>query len=194
MTIHGYDLGGARAVKFGEKPASGLTVKSETEITAISPPGIGTVDVTVVTSEGTTAVSSADKFSYFPPPTVTGVQPNSGPTAGGTQVTISGAKFVGVAGVSFGQTAATASKSNRKPRYRHLTRRGRHGRRRRDRRRRPECDELGRHVRLRIDRSDLQELRRRSRLRRGSARRPTRRRRGRKRQRMGERLLEQPRR
>jgi sugar lactone lactonase YvrE len=110
VTIHGYDLSGARAVRFGGKSATGVTVKSETEVTAISPPGSGTVDVTVVTSEGTTATSSADRFTYFPPPTVTAVQPNFGPPAGGTQVAISGTKFVGVTGVSFGQSAATSFK------------------------------------------------------------------------------------
>ncbi len=107
MTIHGYGLAGGRAVRFGGQLASSVTVDSENEITAISPAGRGTVDVDVVTSEGTSAPTSTDKFTYFPSPTVTGVQPNFGPTAGGTQVTITGTNFVGVTGVDFGQTAAT---------------------------------------------------------------------------------------
>jgi hypothetical protein len=40
-------------------------------------------------------------------PTVSGVAPNSGPTGGGTNVTISGTNFVSGATVSFGGTAAT---------------------------------------------------------------------------------------
>jgi hypothetical protein len=40
-------------------------------------------------------------------PTVTGVTPNSGPTAGGTAVTITGTGFNCVTGVSFGGTPAT---------------------------------------------------------------------------------------
>jgi large repetitive protein len=37
---------------------------SGTEITATSPPGSGTVDVTVVTPSGTPATSAADQFTY----------------------------------------------------------------------------------------------------------------------------------
>ena len=40
-------------------------------------------------------------------PTVTGISPNSGPTAGGTVVTITGTGFTGATGVDFGTTAAT---------------------------------------------------------------------------------------
>ncbi len=40
-------------------------------------------------------------------PTVSGINPNSGPTAGGTTVTITGTGFNCVSGVSFGTTAAT---------------------------------------------------------------------------------------
>ena len=39
------------------------------------------------------------------PPTVTGVSPSSGPTAGGTSVTITGTDFTGAGAVSFGATA-----------------------------------------------------------------------------------------
>jgi hypothetical protein len=41
------------------------------------------------------------------PPTVTSVAPSSGPTAGGTAVTITGTNFVSGATVTFGGTAAT---------------------------------------------------------------------------------------
>ena len=41
-----------------------MTVDSDTEITATSPPGSGTVDVTVVTPTGTSVTSPADQFSY----------------------------------------------------------------------------------------------------------------------------------
>jgi hypothetical protein len=42
------------------------------------------------------------------PPAVTGVSPNTGTTAGGTPVTISGTSFTGATAVTFGGTAATA--------------------------------------------------------------------------------------
>ena len=41
------------------------------------------------------------------PPTVTGLNPNSGPAAGGTLVTITGTSFTGATVVDFGTTAAT---------------------------------------------------------------------------------------
>src|ERR1700687_1457413 len=43
-----------------------------------------------------------------PPPSVTGVSPNSGSIAGGTTVTVSGSGFTGVTSVNFGTTAATS--------------------------------------------------------------------------------------
>ncbi len=48
----------------------------------------------------------------LPMPTIGGISPASGPTAGGTQVTISGANFTGAIVVYFGGTAATSFKVN----------------------------------------------------------------------------------
>src|SRR4029077_16279893 len=84
VTITGTDFTGATAVNFGLTKATSFTVKSGTSITAVSPAGVGTVDVTVTTPGGTSATGSADRFSYQAPPTVTGVSPNEGPAAGGT--------------------------------------------------------------------------------------------------------------
>ena len=99
---HGGDSSAAR-----RPPA--FTVNSATSITATSPAGsAGTVDVTVTTPGGTSATSAADQFTYLTPaPTVTGVSPTTGPTAGGTSVTITGTNFTGATAVSFGGTAAT---------------------------------------------------------------------------------------
>lgn len=47
-------------------------------------------------------------FGGTPPPTVTGVSPNAGPTAGGTVVTITGRDFTGVTAVTVGGTPATS--------------------------------------------------------------------------------------
>ena len=86
----------------------GLTVVSDTTITADSPAGTGTVDVTVTTPGGTSATSPADQFTYSrESPTVTGLSPTTGPTAGGTLVTITGTGFTGATAVDFGTTAAT---------------------------------------------------------------------------------------
>ena len=106
VTISGTNLSGATAVSFGGNAAGSFTVNSATQITATSPGGTGTVDVTVTTSGGTSTTGAADQFTYVPGPAVTGVNPNTGPPAGGTSVTISGANFSGATAVSFGGNAA----------------------------------------------------------------------------------------
>ncbi len=63
MTITGTNLGGASAVEFGSNAAT-ITADSATSITATSPAGTGTVDVTVTTAGGTSATSPADEFTY----------------------------------------------------------------------------------------------------------------------------------
>ena len=59
------------------------------------------MDVTVIAPGGTSAVTVLDHFTYVPPPTVTGVSPNTGPKTGGTSVTITGTGF------ALGTTATT---------------------------------------------------------------------------------------
>jgi hypothetical protein len=52
-------------VKFGATASKEVTVNSATSITAVSPPaGLGTVDVTVTTSGGTSAINKKDHFKY----------------------------------------------------------------------------------------------------------------------------------
>ncbi len=50
----------------------------------------------------------ADQFTYVAGLAVTGMSPTSGPAAGGTTVTITGAAFTGATSVSFGATAASS--------------------------------------------------------------------------------------
>jgi hypothetical protein len=64
VTITGSGFTGATAVDFGNASAPQKTVDSDTQITATTPPGNGTVDVTVVTPIGTSSPSPADQFSY----------------------------------------------------------------------------------------------------------------------------------
>jgi IPT/TIG domain len=96
VTITGTNFGEATAVKFGSRSAS-FTVTSEDSITAVAPPwgsGDAVAEVTVTTPGGTSALSLGDSFVYEP--TVTKVEPGSGPATGGTTVTITGAAFEGV--------------------------------------------------------------------------------------------------
>ena len=61
------------------------------------------------TSCPTSATSASDQFTYVAAaaPTVTGLSPTSGSTAGGTLVTITGTSFTGATAVDFGTTPAT---------------------------------------------------------------------------------------
>ena len=107
VVIAGSGFSGTTAVTFGGTAATGFTVHSASQITATAPAGTGTVDVRVTTAGGTSATSAADQFTYVGTPTVASLSPGSGPTAGGTQVTLSGSGFSGATAVTFGATAAT---------------------------------------------------------------------------------------
>ncbi len=111
VTITGYNLSHAFAVSFGHAGDGTITSDSGTAVTATSPPGSGTVYITVSTRGGTSAITDDDAFTYAggtygsnPPeaPTVTGVYPDSGPAAGGTSVTITGYNLSHAFAVSFG--------------------------------------------------------------------------------------------
>ena len=66
VTITGTGLGNATAVKFGTTDATSFTINSDSQIIATAPavPGGPTVDITVTTPGGTSAASSADRFTY----------------------------------------------------------------------------------------------------------------------------------
>ena len=102
VVITGVGFTGATSVKFGGTNAASFTVNSDTQITAVAPPGGGVVDATVTDGGGgVSATSSADHFTYLGA-VVTGVNPNYGPAAGGTNVIISGTGFTGATAVQFG--------------------------------------------------------------------------------------------
>ncbi len=113
VTISGTNLAGASAVRFGTAAAT-ITSSSATQIVATAPGGAaGTVDVTVTTPGGTSPTSPADGFSYvLGAPAVSGLSPASGPTTGGTSVTISGTNLAGASAVRFGTAAATITSSS----------------------------------------------------------------------------------
>ena len=61
------------------------------------------------------AIFQAGSIGKTSPPTVTSLSPNSGSTAGGTNVTITGANFTGATSVTFGGNAATTSRWSTPP-------------------------------------------------------------------------------
>lgn len=110
VVITGTNLSEATSVKFGSVAAVSFTVSSATSITAVSPEeSAGTVDVTVTTPGGTSAVVAADSYRFTP--TVTELSPTSGSKVGGTTVTVRGQGFaLGTTSTKF-KFGATAAKS-----------------------------------------------------------------------------------
>jgi hypothetical protein len=113
VTVTGTNFTEATTVHFAAAQATEVKVRSPTEITAVSPPGVGTVDVTVSTPERTSPTGSADQFTYetppSPAPTISSVTPSEGSILGGTMVTIEGANLAGATEVKFGSIKATAT-------------------------------------------------------------------------------------
>ncbi|MGC7402303.1 IPT/TIG domain-containing protein [Pandoraea pneumonica] len=108
VTITGSGFTGVTAVTFGGVAGTAVNFISDTQITAVSPAGAGTVDVNVTTPGGVSASGSASKFTYVGPPAVTGLSVTAGPLGGGTILKISGTGFTGTNAVSFGAAVATA--------------------------------------------------------------------------------------
>ncbi len=91
----------------GAIAATSVKVVSPTEITATTGGGAkaGSWTLYVTTSAGTSAANAGADFSYGV--TVTKVSPNTGPTKGGTAITITGTGFVTGAKVVIGQGNGT---------------------------------------------------------------------------------------
>jgi alpha-tubulin suppressor-like RCC1 family protein len=109
VTITGTEFSAATGVSFGGLPATSFKVNSTTSITAVAPAhAVGTVDVVVANSAGTSAITTKDRYKYVP--VIESVAPNAGPVAGGTSVTVTGTGFaLGAATIfKFGTAKATA--------------------------------------------------------------------------------------
>jgi hypothetical protein len=91
-------------VDFGMGAATSVTVTSDTSLTAVSPGGAGTVQVSVTTPGGT---ATAGPFVYVGAGIEAGgISPAAGPTNGGTSITITGNGFTGVTAVDIGGNPA----------------------------------------------------------------------------------------
>ncbi len=110
VVIKGTGFTGVTSVKFGEATV-GFVVNTEKQITATAPAGAldTTVEVTVITPAGTSALNASTKYRYITLPTVTGLDPLTGPAEGGNQVTITGTYFVEITSVKFGTKTVSAS-------------------------------------------------------------------------------------
>ena len=108
VSVSGGGFEAGATVSFGGVAATEVVVVSATEITARTPAhgaGLVAVIVTNTMSEGGT-LPSAFTYTAGPPPVVTSISPASGPTAGGTTVTVTGTGFAPGASVFLGGVAA----------------------------------------------------------------------------------------
>jgi hypothetical protein len=108
VTITGTGFLAGATVKFGGTLATNVSVVSATSITATTPAHApGAVDVVVTNSDNKSA-TLAQAFTYsLAAPTIGTVAPSTGPTTGGTPVTITGTGFQTGATVTFGGQPAT---------------------------------------------------------------------------------------
>ncbi len=82
VAIHGYGLTDVKDVAFGLLPAASYKVVSPTEIDAVAPPGVGTVDVQVVDDAALSDPITADSFKYLGgPASLSGIAEGTGPDA-----------------------------------------------------------------------------------------------------------------
>ncbi|MFE0349045.1 IPT/TIG domain-containing protein [Streptomyces griseoluteus] len=110
ITINGTGLSTATSVSFGAVTAT-PTVVSDTQLTVTVPAGAvaGPVGVTVTTAGGS---NNGLSYVYVDVPTVATVAPSSGPTSGGTGVTITGTNLDSTDSVTFDGTPAPFSVVN----------------------------------------------------------------------------------
>jgi hypothetical protein len=108
VTITGSELASVRRVAFGAKPAASFTVDSPTQIRAVTPATSSPGAVPVEVSDRHATGRGSGSFTYLARPVVTAISPDSGPTAGGTTVTVTGQNFAGGVAVRFGAAPAAS--------------------------------------------------------------------------------------
>uniref|UniRef100_UPI0024581CEC beta strand repeat-containing protein n=1 Tax=Nocardia abscessus TaxID=120957 RepID=UPI0024581CEC len=105
VALAGTGFTGTTAVRFGATPAASFTVVSDTEVTAVTPAGIGTATVSVTAVGGT---SNGVSYTFVPAPVLVSIVPGSGPETGGDTVTLTGTGFTAASEVTFGAAAAVS--------------------------------------------------------------------------------------
>jgi len=102
VTLTGTGFADVNKVLFGGyfDLATAYTVSSDTQLSATSPAFVdGVVGIVVLNEMG----GATDPFLYDATPTISGISPSAGGTAGNDVVTITGTGFTDVSRVSFGQ-------------------------------------------------------------------------------------------
>ena len=107
-TVTAVDFGAGNAATISGTPTAGKIVIDASPASPLAAPGLGTVDITVTSPSGTSAIVPADEFTYVNAPTVTALYGGNAPLGGGTTIIIQGTNFVDPTAVDFASTAATS--------------------------------------------------------------------------------------
>lgn len=108
VQLFGSGFDAVSSVQFGGVEALSFNVVNNTLINATTPEGtVGTVNVSVTDSFGTSTLNSAFSYTPNPTPAVDTIAPNTGNVTGGATVTISGTNVLGVTDVQFGGVSGT---------------------------------------------------------------------------------------
>jgi hypothetical protein len=108
VTIRGANFASGATVTIGGVAAASVTVTGSTSIQATTGPRqAGAADVSVTVDGKSSTLAGAFTYVALPPPTISGISPSSGSTAGGTTVTLTGSNFASGATVTVGGVEAT---------------------------------------------------------------------------------------
>lgn len=102
VTILGSGFTQVTSVKFGTNSAV-TTFLTDSKINAISPPGTGIVDLIVSTPNQ----SASQQFTYLGTPILNSLNPDNGPSTGGTTIQIAGQNLTDAISVKFGNQSAS---------------------------------------------------------------------------------------
>ena len=94
ITLAGTNFVSGATVLVNGVPATGVTFVSATQVRATTPAGSAGARTVQVTNPSGQSASLAGAFTYVGGPGLSSVSPTSGPTAGGTTITIAGTAFV----------------------------------------------------------------------------------------------------
>jgi hypothetical protein len=92
VTILGTSFSPSMSLKVGSTSTTNFACVSNTNCILSTPPGKGTVDITVTVNGETSAKTGADAFRYEPLPFGT-LSPSVGPYTGGTNIVVKGGNF-----------------------------------------------------------------------------------------------------
>ena len=108
VTIGGANFAAGATVTIGGVAATNVQFVSSASLKATTAArAAGPADVTVTVDGRASTLTAAFTYVSLPPPTVTGISPLSGSTAGGTTVTVTGTNFAAGATLTLGGVAAT---------------------------------------------------------------------------------------